>query len=204
MQARHLTVGVVVLAATVLKGCDKGTAGGSPVAPDTGPVVASVQIGQQVWMARNLDVAVDSAGTPLSPIVYNNDQSLAGTYGRLYTYDDAQRACPRGWHLPSAAEWQTLFASLGGIEVAGGKMKVVANWNPPNVGASNSSGFGALPAGGCATSSQCDGLGWAAHFWSSTTAGDTAQVPSLMNNLENAYVLDLNRSMKASVRCVRD
>ena len=204
MRTRHSAMSVVLSATLVLVGCGKESASGSPVAPDNSPVIASVQIGQQVWMSKNLDVTMDASGSPLSPIAYSNDQSLVSMYGRLYTHAEALRACPSGWHLPSSSEWQALFTYLGGIDVAGGRMKTAANWNQPNEGASNSSGFGALPAGGCASSSQCDGLGWAAHFWSSTAANGTAQAPSLMNNLENAYILDLNRAMRASVRCVHD
>jgi len=82
-------------------------------------------------------------------------------YGALYSYAAAigdnwardnnpnQGVCPDGWHLPSHAEWTTLTTSLGGIGVAGGKMKETGNshWKTPNTDATNSSGFNGLPAG---------------------------------------------------------
>lgn len=166
--------------------------------------VATVHIGSQTWMAENLRVTMDSAGNPVDAVAYDFDPELAARYGRLYTFDQAIQACPPGWHLPTMQEWQELFDHLGGMEVAGGKMKTVDGWEPPNVGASNSSGFSARPAGGAGNANQFDGLGFAAHFWSASIEGDSAPVPSLMNSQENAYVLHLNRAMKASVRYVRN
>ena len=198
-----LSVATVMLAAALSSLSDERIEGVKRV-DHTGGGVASVQIGAQVWMAANLDVKIDSTGKPLGPIAYNGDASLVATYGLLYTQIEALRACPRGWHLPSMAEWEALFAHLGGIEVAGGKMKAATGWDPPNAGGSNSSGFSALPAGGCVSSRQCDGLGWATHFWSSTSDGKSAKMPSLMNEIENAYVLSLSPSLTASVRCLRD
>jgi uncharacterized protein (TIGR02145 family) len=165
---------------------------------------ATVQIGEQTWMAENLKVTVDSAGNLLQAVAYDFDESLAERYGRLYTHAEALQACPPGWRLPTMQDWQVMFDRLGGIAAAGGKLKTVDYWQEPNVGATNSSGFSALPAGGAGAANQFDGLGFAAHFWSSTQAGNAAQAPSLMNSQESAYVLDLDRSMKASVRYIRN
>ena len=69
--------------------------------------------------------------------------------------------CPCGWHLPSDAEWQQLVEALGGAAVAGGKLKArgTANWASPNAGATDESGFGALPAGWHDFTGAYDGLG---------------------------------------------
>lgn len=166
--------------------------------------VVTVEIGGRIWMAENLKVTLDRDGNRLDAVAYNRDESLVGRYGRLYTLDEAQAACPAGWRLPSLQDWQALFDALGGIDQAGGRMKTVDFWDAPNVGASNSSGFSALPAGGASATNQFDGLGYAAHFWSSSVNGDLAPVPSLMNSRADAYVLNLERSMKASVRYVRN
>jgi len=195
---------VTVMLAAALAGGWNGRVEESTPGDSTDGGVTAVRIGAQIWMAANLDVTVDSAGQPIESMAYNGDRSLISTYGLLYTQAEALRACPRGWHLPSMAEWEALFAHLGGIEVAGGKLKAATGWDPPNVGGSNSSGFSALPAGGCVSSRQCDGLGWATHFWSSTSDGKSAKMPSLMNKIENAYVLSLSPSLTASVRCLRD
>ena len=59
-----------------------------------------------------------------------------------------QGVCPTGWHLPSDVEWAELETYLGGIDVAGGKMKEAGttHWVSPNTGATNESGF--LPTRG--------------------------------------------------------
>lgn len=88
-------------------------------------------------------------------LTFNEDVTGGGievNYGSLYnwyTATDARGIAPSGWHVPSYAEWQTLATTLGGIGVAGGKMKEAGttHWSAPNTGADNSSGFNALPAG---------------------------------------------------------
>ena len=94
---------------------------------------------------------------------YNNEINNRDLYGGLYTWAAAmngqsssianpsqvQGICPDGWHLPSDAEWTQLFNFLGGTSVAGGKLKEAGtiNWSSPNTGATNESGFTALPSG---------------------------------------------------------
>ncbi len=95
-----------------------------------------VKIGSQIWMAQNLNYNIAGSGC-----------NQCETYGRLYTWDAANRACPSSWHLPSDSEWQTLIDYLGGSGVAGGKMKSTGTWQSPNTDATNSSGFSALPGG---------------------------------------------------------
>lgn len=161
--------------------------------------IRTVQIGNQIWMAENLKVTVDPEGNFLNSESINGDSSRDEIYGRVYTFDDAVAACPPGWHLPSIEEWNRLFETLGGIDVAGGKMKTVDLWDQPNVGATNSSGFSAVPSG------PHDGFGWACHFWSSTEDGDIAYIPSLMNSREDAYILyDQSKSNTISVRYIKD
>ncbi len=60
-----------------------------------------------------------------------------------------QGVCPAGWHLPGQAEWEQLIDYLGGDSIAGGKLKETGttHWESPNTGATNESGFTALPGG---------------------------------------------------------
>jgi uncharacterized protein (TIGR02145 family) len=104
----------------------------------------TVKIGTQTWMAENLAYKADSGCR-----AFDNKDSIAAIYGYLYNWETAQKVCPKGWHLPSDAEWTILVDYLGGWEVAGGKMKEAgtAHWKRPNKKAKNSSGFTALPAG---------------------------------------------------------
>ena len=73
-------------------------------------------------------------------------------YGALYNWYavNTGKLCPTGWHVPTADEFTILLANLGGDQSAGGKLKEVGitHWLTPNLGASNTSGFTALPGGG--------------------------------------------------------
>jgi uncharacterized protein (TIGR02145 family) len=77
----------------------------------------SIKIGNQVWMAENLNVYVPGSWT------YNDNPENGEKYGRLYTWDAALKACPPGWHLPTDKEWQTLIDNLGGEDIAGKQLK---------------------------------------------------------------------------------
>jgi uncharacterized protein (TIGR02145 family) len=80
-----------------------------------------------------------------------------------------QGICPSGWHLPSKEEYNTLIDYLGGTSFAGGAMKSMsAQWNPPNTGASNSSGFSGLPGGYRHSNGSFYNFGSDVSFWTST------------------------------------
>ena len=105
---------------------------------------------------------------------YNNDPVIGATYGKLYNwyaimgiYDTAsltnlslrKQFAPLGWHVPTDEEWTTLTTFLGGESIAGGSLKEtgVLHWQSPNPGATNTSGFTALP-GGFRSSSNFNGI----------------------------------------------
>lgn len=149
-----------------------------------------VKIGNQVWMSKNLAylpaVSPSLSGSDTDPYYYVYDyegsiiSEAKGTkswdiYGVLYNWKAATTACPLGWHLPSDAEWTALVDYLGGEYGAGGKMKSTGTlqagtglWNQPNDGATNSSGFTALPGGGFGYFGDFRDLGSYAFFWSSS------------------------------------
>jgi len=130
-------------------------------------VYHTVSIGTQVWMKENLKVTKYRDGTAI-PLVtdltawnnlltpaycwYNNNEATyKATYGALYNWFTVNtgKLCPTGWHVSTDAEWTTLTTYLGGESVAGGKLKETGttHWWDPNTGATNSSGFTALPGG---------------------------------------------------------
>jgi len=86
----------------------------------------------------------------------------AAPYGYLYNWYvvDTDRIAPIGTHIPTVAEYNTLMTFLGGASVAGGKMKEVGltNWNTPNTGATNSSGYTAIGTGYRAASGSFTGV----------------------------------------------
>ena len=164
----------------------------------------TVQIGEQLWMAENLDFG------GVEKWCYNHDPAMCGVYGGLYTWEAAIEACPAGWHLPAKEEWEALSRFLG-VEKAGQQMKAAGS-DPVPWDGSNSSGFSAIPAG----SGNGEGFhrqgDWAL-FWSSSEAGEQrawfAQLdgywypapPKYRNLFVGNYYLKTNQF---SVRCIKD
>ena len=114
-----------------------------------GKTYKTVKIDNRIWLAENLNFATDS-----NSYCYENNPSNCDVYGRLYNWENAKKACPSGWHLPSKMEWADLIEYLGGENVAFNKIVDNTNkrWEMPNNNnvyryVDNSSGFSALPAG---------------------------------------------------------
>ncbi len=185
-----------------------------------GNVYKVVKIGTQLWMAENLKVTHYRNGDTI-PIVtddaqwdtlsngaycaYNNDTDNIETYGLLYNVfatDDNRFLAPDGWHIPSGLDWQIIIDYLGGNEIAGGKMKMdgTSLWISPNSGATNESGFSALPAGGRSKSGTFVGMGFAAWFW--VAPMDNSRELSYNNSKCNFRGQDQWQGL--SVRCVKD
>ncbi len=168
-----------------------------------GKIYKWVKIGNQYWMAENLNYDASSGIW-----IYNNDSNNADTYGRLYNWETACDVCPDGWHLPSDAEFTSLVNYLGGKNVAGGKMKEAGtiHWDSVNEGATNESGFSALPGGYCNMVSNFDELGYGAYFWSSTKGviQNYAYYRTLYHHNSIVTRYEYGKEYGYSVRCVRD
>ncbi len=149
---------------------------GSFTDPRDGQTYNTVKIGNQWWMAENLNYDADTGSW-----CYNDNSSNCTTYGRLYDWATALTVAPAGWHLPTDAEWTVLTDYLGGLSVAGGKMKETGttHWSSPNTGATNESGFTALPGG---SRYYPDGafhhLGYDAIFWFWQVSGPSSLPPA--------------------------
>jgi uncharacterized protein (TIGR02145 family) len=181
----------------------------SPEFTDTrdGQKYPYIKIGTQTWMTKNLNF--DTVGS----WCYNDSAKYCNIYGRMYTWETALKVAPVGWHLPSDSEWTVLENYLGGTYVAGGKMKETTVWQEPNAGASNISGFSALPGG------ESNGgyniyprtyAGWGYYsFWWSSTIGYSGYVdgPLYRRLSYNSQATDswLDYDGNAYyVRCVKD
>ena len=165
-----------------------------------GKTYNTVKIGTQTWMAENLNYKTSDSWC------YDNNSSNCNTYGRLYTWEAALNACPSGWHLPTDAEWITLTNYLGGEDVAGGKLKSTTGWDSPNTGATNSSGFLALPSGACGgNDGSFSSVGHHGYWWSSTE-DYTDYAWFRYMDYDYSYVLRdySSKSSGWSVRCLKD
>jgi uncharacterized protein (TIGR02145 family) len=189
------------------------------------PPIREVKIGNQVWMAENLNLITFRNGDPI-PVAKTdmewvsyaesklpawcfsyNDSTNGVVYGVLYNWYammDPRGLAPQGWHIPSSSEWDTLIASLGGSNYAGSKMKTKLGWYS-NGNGSNSSGFSALPGG----SRDSDGYFWwlseSCEFWSSNNQkGRMAEGFSLHFFIQDVHRVADEKGSGRSIRCVKD
>ena len=118
-----------------------------------GNIYKAVCIGKQVWMAENL--RFNAGGSDLNPNVdpqkygrfYDHTTVMNGEAASNTNPSKVQGICPKGWHVPSLAEWLQLANFLGGDALAGGPLKATTDWNSPNTGATDKYGFTGLPGG---------------------------------------------------------
>ena len=192
-----------------------------------GQTYKTTKIGEQVWMAENLNYA-DSTKTPSllkRNWCFNNELENCAVTGRLYTWAAAidsvalydggngvdcgygktcmlptkvQGICPDGWHLPTKAEWETLFTEVGGQSIAGKVLRSQTGWYNNGM---DGVGFSALPAG----ERHYDGTflddGYHGNFWN-TTEGNIHVL--LDEKGDDVWVSDWVKNFGFSVRCLQD
>jgi uncharacterized protein (TIGR02145 family) len=192
-----------------------------------GNVYTSVKIGDQIWMVENLKTTKyrngDIIGTTELPTLdisletepkyqwaFGANENKVSTYGRLYTWyavTDIRDVCPTGWHVPTDVEWTNLTSFLGGEVVAGGKLKEAetSHWETPNTGATNESGFTALPGGlryAISSFSSCftEGGWWSSTEVNTSTAWNRGMYCTSNTVLRKGYF----KATGFSVRCIKD
>lgn len=206
---------------------------GDPLTDDRdGQSYNTVQIGTQCWMAENLNIGTMISGSSnqtdngtIEKYCYSNNTTNCDTYGGLYQWDEmmeyntapgSQGVCPIGWQLPTDDEYKTVEMQLGMTQTQadqegyrgadeGGKLKEsgTSHWNSPNIGATNSSTFTALPAGMASGSFQT--LGVLAWFWTSNEAGSGAFMRALRHDMSQVYrAWGSTKITGYSVRCIKD
>jgi uncharacterized protein (TIGR02145 family) len=188
-----------------------------------GNIYPTVLIGNQWWMAENLKTAHFADGSQITNITFNTEWLALSTaawcnyqnnasndliYGKLYnwfTVADPQNVCPTGWHVPTDIEWTILTDNLGGLSVAGGKMKSISGWSSPNTAATNESGFSGLPGGFRSDGAYFYSFGNYGNWWSSTESStENAWYRYLLYFNDNANRNVNNKQDGHSVRCLRD
>ncbi|WP_290723935.1 fibrobacter succinogenes major paralogous domain-containing protein [Fibrobacter sp. UBA2449] len=196
-----------------------------------GQTYKTVTIGTQTWMAENLNYAylLPTKALDSSSFCYNDSSEYCNKYGRLYLWSavmdsagtwstngkgcgDSKKCsptypvrgvCPEGWHLPTKAEFETLFTAVGGSSMAGKMLKSTSGWNSSGNG-TDSYSFSALPAGLRNYGGDYDYEGYNAKFWSSTEYGSSAYYMYLHNNYDYAGLLNIYKDNGYSVRCLQD
>ena len=189
-----------------------------------GNTYKTVTIGTQTWMAENLKVTKYNDGIAIRNVTdntawrelttgalcdYDNTPSNSETYGKLYNWHavNTGKLCPTGWHVPSDAEWTELTDYLGGTSVAGGKLKETGttHWASPNTGATNETGFTALPGGSRNIYGAFGNIGYYGHWWSATEYDATdAWYRNMLSNRSGVSSYNVSKEVGFSVRCVRD
>jgi uncharacterized protein (TIGR02145 family) len=194
-----------------------------------------VGIGTQIWMAENLKTTKYNDGTAIPNVTvdatwaatttgaycdYSNLPANSTIYGRQYNWysvdnntatkaasNGGKNVCPTSWHIPSDVEWTTLTTFLGGESGTSGKLKETGttHWTTPNTGATNETGFTALPGGERSTLGLFYPLGTAGYWWSSTESS-TAYSWFRGVYYDDAGVgrYDYFKKGGFSIRCVRD
>lgn len=191
-----------------------------------GNVYNTIDIGNQTWMAENLRTTKYNDGTNIPLVLddsewkymkspaycwFENDKdSYSIDFGALYNWYtiNTKKLCPTGWRVPSEEDWNKLILYAGGEDIAGGKLKATTHWRSPNIGATNETGFTALPMGIRYSGGyfhQIEYLGGGATWWSATELSQThAKLFHL--NYSGSHLFN-NRDSKAggyAIRCIKD
>lgn len=211
----------------VINACD----GSSMTDPRDGKTYKTVKIGSQIWMAENLNYAYTASTSSLdsSSFCYDNNPDNCAKYGRLYLWSAAmdsaglngngngcgykktcsptfpvQGVCPSGWHLPTPADFDMMFAAIGGVPSAGKMLKSTSGWNDGGNG-KDSYSFAARPAGRRYYDGKFLSEGEFTLFWMSIEVNRSyAPVMILAHRDDNAVMYYNDKDYGFSVRCVKD
>jgi len=202
------------------------------VTDDDGQSYKTVEIGEQIWMAENLNYNVSGSKCYAEGISGVSDNSIAkncATYGRLYDWATAmdidaefnsdwwdwdeintkhRGICPEDWHIPNEDEWNTLFNFVGNSSSTGKYLKATSGWNDYGRKSGNGEdtfGFAALP-GGVRKSSGGDfySVGDDGYWWSSAEFSASIAYYRSMSYYEDVYRGNYSKSGLQSVRCLQD
>ncbi|MDR2583149.1 MAG: PEGA domain-containing protein [Fibromonadaceae bacterium] len=173
-----------------------GVSGGYLTDSRDGKRYKVVTIGNQTWMAENLNY--NASGSKC----YDNKESNCQKYGRLYDWNTAKTACPKGWHLPTKDEYSKLDNFVGGGKTAGKFLKSASGWIN-NGNGNDKFGFSALPGGFGSSGGSFDYVGGNGYWWSAEYYRFNAYYRN-MGYHEYVHYADADKDRLYSVRCLQD
>ncbi len=216
----HILFAILILLSL---SCKKDRLQTGTVTDIDGNVYKTVKIGTQTWMAENLRTTRLNDGTALNEINdkvewgatqtpgfcwFNYDINEKKPWGAFYNSKAVYsgKLAPQGWHIPTNEDWELLAQTLGGLDVAGGKLKEkgTTHWASPNTAATNQSGFTALPNG--VTSSSGFGYTYVVGFYFSSTQeiADAVSLYTMGSNNGKLQFTSVTDGVGFPARCVKD
>ncbi len=188
-----------------------------------GNIYKTIKIGNQEWLAENLNVSCFRNGEIINEAKSPEDWIMTGKEGKpawcipkdmdngsnngkfynWYAVNDPRGLAPEGWHVASDADWKELTDFLGGeISAAFG----IRTTGLSGSGSDNiETGFSGIPAGAFAPDGTFYGVGSYAYWWTSTEFTGSEAWIRLLSYVQcsiNSKVYKKNSGL--SVRCVRD
>jgi uncharacterized protein (TIGR02145 family) len=165
------------------------------------------------YIGTNVEDAKATDNYKLYGVLYNWPAVMAGASGSNANPSGVRGICPAGWHVPSNAEFKQLADFLGGESIAGAKLKSTGTtyWKAPNTGATNETGFSAVPAGGRNKAGGAfEGMGyaevwwctWEVNTWGAHNWGVEYNKTILANS--TVYGAYITKAMAYPMRCVKD
>jgi len=164
-----------------------------------GQAYKAVTIGDQTWMARNLNYKTQSGSW-----CYEDNTDNCDKYGRLYDWNTAKSACPKGWHLPSKTEWREMVTVVGS-STGGTKLKSKSGWKE-NGNGTDIYGFSALPGGRRGSGGKFRNAHYG-YWWTATdypVGGANGYYRNIDYNYSNVDEDYRDKSNGFSVRCIQD
>lgn len=218
---QFIFVPILIFWILFLSSCEKDKGNGLPTDGD-GNEYDTVVIGTQIWLKQELRTTKLIYGLSIkletdpskwysvsAPAYcwYDNVEDSQSPYGAIYNWRAASSGalCPNGWHVPTIEEWTTLINYLGGEGIAGGKLKETGtlHWVSNDEGATNETGFTALPGGERAWNGDFHMRGFAVTWWTSTPGYNDAAYCVGIGGGSHIGSSPMPSEAGFSVRCVK-
>lgn len=183
----------------------------------------TIQIGDLLWISENLDYKfagcnIGSSGNPTTPTAwyYNNDETAYGEngnkYGLLYNWYAldylnqhlSELGVPSGWRVSSSDDWDKLTSYVGGVSVAGKKLKSSTGWNSSEAEGDGTMTFEGFPSGGRYLNGNFYYIGNYARFWTSVESSASEAYSRSLDNSNSIIVGSPNKTYGYSIRLVKD